>query len=345
MQIIDLPSTLFAPPNLSRTALAQQLWESAEHVSDAYVTATRTEYRPVGTREILQAMLPIVQGHLSTKIWPTSTWSRVSTHGATLLPHTDQEGLDWAVSIVLDADMPWALEGLIDGEWQSFMPTETQGILTPVQEVSHRRQPFQGQRHVTLLLHYTEDQNRAWNEGQTRSAQSQASEKTDSETQTYLGLTPAGYNQFGEPLWINAKIALAKLGFENLPEKIGISRSTSVLEKAWRGLHEGNWDWPYSDRDIPTWAELVEAERLAVLDSRKEDTKKVLTRVAQGQIDAVCRNDLGLILPGPHTSEQIAECDRLHARAQAIHDMIEEVSTEKQLFSIDLRDNSIWLTP
>ena len=112
--------------------------------------------------------------------------------------------------------------------------------------------------------------------------------------------------------------------------------------KAWRGLHVGNWEWPYPGGAIPTWEALVEAERLAVLDSIKSDAAQVLVRIAQGRVDAVCKNAIGLILPGQHTAAQIAECGRLHARVTEILAEIMAAENEAAVFAIDPRDDALW---
>ena len=160
----------------------------------------------------------------------------------------------------------------------------------------------------------------------------------------YISLTSAGYNERGEPLWLNAKLALAQLGFESPPDYIGISPSYQVLEKAWTGLIAERWAWPYPGQNIPTWVELVEAERLAVLDSTKRDAIRSLIREGQRRVDMTCQDDLGIVLPGQHTPEQIAKCNRLHARIVALRDSISTSRTEGELFSINVRDESLWET-
>ena len=138
--------------------------------------------------------------------------------------------------------------------------------------------------------------------------------------------------------WINSELAIKHLGFENPPKYIFISRSNQILRKAWDA---DVWHWPY-DEPKPTWEELVEAERLAMLDRLKTDAASTLVRFAQQRIDAVCKNELGLTLPGQHTAEQIAECGRLHVRVTEIHAEIMAAENEAAVLAIDLRDDVLW---
>lgn len=157
-----------------------------------------------------------------------------------------------------------------------------------------------------------------------------------------IRLTADGYNQFGEHLWINAALALGELGFDNPPKMIGISPSHQILEKAWEGLIRGRWDWAYGETDIPTWPEMVAAEGRAVLKLQKQDRVEHVTRLAQQRIDEVCKNEDGLILPGTHTPEQIAECERIRTAAKVIQTTVEAATTEAVLLAIDLTADDLW---
>lgn len=164
IQPIEIPADLFGSVSLAREPLARALFASAQVVPDAFVTETRSEYNPAGTKPLLMAMLPCVQAIAGKNIYPVCTFSRVSAHGATLLAHTDRPGLHWTVSMCLDADAPWPLEGQVDGEWKSVTPTPQHAVLTHGISTPHRKQVFSGQRHVTLLLHYAEDVRYAWDQ-------------------------------------------------------------------------------------------------------------------------------------------------------------------------------------
>ena len=162
------------------------------------------------------------------------------------------------------------------------------------------------------------------------------------------GLSEAGYNVHGEPLWINAKIALAQLGFNNPPDYIGISRSNQILEKAWRGMHSGVWHWPYPGEVIPTWEALVEAERLAILDLQKSVTLEFLRynaahRITRDAYDAHDRDDeRDIRLRGDQTPAQDTERDRLRTKYREIRDMLNAQATEEELFAINLKDDKLW---
>lgn len=127
-------------------------------MEDAYVKHTDNLFDPSPARRLLGAMLASVEEACGRELAPEVTFARVYRRGAVLLPHADRAGLDWTVSIVLEADEPWALKADIGGETQTLTSiTLTQGVLCNGGEVTHwRDEPYEGESCIVLLLHYRE---------------------------------------------------------------------------------------------------------------------------------------------------------------------------------------------
>ena len=147
-----------------------------------------------------------------------------------------------------------------------------------------------------------------------------------------------------ENKWINVNIALNYMGRDAV-KFIGISQSNSVLEKAWN--YWGPIQYPI---DTPTWLELVEAERLAMLDSFKQESTRSLRFICQRRITKAYgadsfNDEIATRTRGDSTPEQDAERERLRAKYREIKATLLSQSTERELLSIDLDANSLWASP
>lgn len=154
----------------------------------------------------------------------------------------------------------------------------------------------------------------------------------------------ASYNQFGEPLWINARIALARLGYDP-PDKIGPHSANQILDDMWLQYAPQQFG-----ENAPTWDELVEAERLVLLDDAKERRIKRLRRVTSDRITAaygaVDRDDeLNIRLRLAHTLAQDEERERIVAKYKEIRDMINGKKTESGIHEIDFDSEDLWTAP
>ena len=143
--------------------------------------------------------------------------------------------------------------------------------------------------------------------------------------------------------WLNARLALAELGFDPPLEWVFITPANQVLRKAWES---DAWHWPY-DRAKPSWLKMLAAERRALLKHRKADRLQALRGEGQRRITAAYgaatfEEETALRLRGENAPQQDAERERLRGRYRALKARVEATSTEAQLLAIDVRDQALW---
>jgi len=141
--------------------LVSQWVDAAEpNGQNGYTLHTTGVYNPPGSRAWLLGALPAACRAVGRTVYPVSTYLRIYATGAVLREHTDRSGLDWAVSITLESDVPWPLEvscGCCD-KWREALPGPTTGILVNSGKVPHRRSsPYPGERNVTLVMFYADE--------------------------------------------------------------------------------------------------------------------------------------------------------------------------------------------
>ena len=107
---------------------------------------------------MLTDLMPQFEEAAMAKLAPNCTFLSVYRRGATLRAHTDREGLDWTVSVMLRADAPWSLEAIAEnGDWESFPTDVNSALLLNGSKVRHGRfNPYRGDECAALLLHYHE---------------------------------------------------------------------------------------------------------------------------------------------------------------------------------------------
>ena len=134
-----------------RAALQDTLGKDAVALSDDYTTLTHGAFNLKGSRPVLDRMLPAVQAHAGVPLRAESTFGRMSQQGAVLKSHTDRPGLDWTVTLPLDArsaEWPFIVEG------EPFRASMGQGILIDGRHRAHGRGPCPLGPSYWLLLHY-----------------------------------------------------------------------------------------------------------------------------------------------------------------------------------------------
>lgn len=162
-------------------------------------------------------------------------------------------------------------------------------------------------------------------------------------------MTTNGYNNNGDPIWVNIYIALGELG-NHIPKSVGISPPNEILEKAWdfygRRIYEG------SDTPMPTWTELVDAQDAYLLRTRKADTvtslraegKRRITVDAYGatSFDDELADRFRKFLNGDDTKAEDAERERLRAKYREIRDTINAAADEAAVLAINFRGDALW---
>ena len=156
MTPVELPESVF-PRSLADSLAASLPSQCRESQDSEYVTNTRSLANPPGTRPLLIDALPHVEAAAGLSLYPVCTFLREYGERAELKEHCDREGLDWTVSLTLESDVEWPLEVLEeDGEWTGLAPWGSRGVLVAGRTVRHRRRVYNGNRNLTLLLHYAE---------------------------------------------------------------------------------------------------------------------------------------------------------------------------------------------
>ena len=139
-------------------ALIRAIMAAPVDVSDDYIHGMMGTYCPAGGQYLLDALRARVQRAVgTTKIYPSSTFGRIAVEGSCLDEHRDRTGLDWAVSITLSADRMWSLQALEGDSWVDNFTAVGFGLLVNSSQVLHRRLPYEGKRHLSIFVHYTED--------------------------------------------------------------------------------------------------------------------------------------------------------------------------------------------
>ena len=148
-------------PKFDRQALIDLLDSSGiRNQDDHHSPRTAGLYKPQIGERLLDDMFVAVQSQVPRPIYRCCSFARRAWNGAMLREHTDRAGLDWTVSINVQTDREWAIEVMLDSEWQSFVSAPDTGMLVNSGVLRHRRQAFEGNNAYQLFLHYTENPHR-----------------------------------------------------------------------------------------------------------------------------------------------------------------------------------------
>ena len=101
---------------------------------------------------LLEDLTPKVAQFLECELFPTYSYYRVYTKGATLAKHTDRPACE--VSMTLCLDGAWPI--FMDGEEVHQNPGD--GCLYKGIEVLHWREPLENDTHTQLFLHWSTDE-------------------------------------------------------------------------------------------------------------------------------------------------------------------------------------------
>ena len=160
----------------------------------------------------------------------------------------------------------------------------------------------------------------------------------------YVKLSPAGYNMKGKPIFLNATVALERLGY-HVPKTIGFTPSDRILETTWNTWAPRNFP-----NGHPTWEQLVQAQSEYSLGSLKSNAAEVLRLECRRRITLNYTNgasedvaeEMFIRQLNEQTPEQDTERERLKAKYHEIRGMIDNSLTEIDITSIDYRGDAIW---
>jgi hypothetical protein len=105
--------------------------------------------------EILCEKTPVVSDIIGEYVLPAYTYARVYKNGCQLTPHKDRASCEISLSVHLDGDKEWALS-LTDRkeEQQNFIMKPGDAVLYLGKEFLHWRDPYDGEYHAQIFLHY-----------------------------------------------------------------------------------------------------------------------------------------------------------------------------------------------
>ena len=163
-------------------------------------------------------------------------------------------------------------------------------------------------------------------------------------------MTPKGYDSNGNPIWLNVTLALEHIG-HHMPKSVGISPPNQILEKAW------NYWGPriyFGRKDaMPTWDEMLEAQRNSILDTKKSEIIELLReegerRITLNYTDGESEDfneEWKIRLRNDATEAHHEERERLRGRYREVKKKITASKTEETLLSVDIKDDKLWEKP
>lgn len=111
-------------------------------------------YGDLLTETLVGQKQPIVEAAVGHPLWPSYSYVRLHYKHATLPPHTDREASELAVSVNIGGDHIWPLCFKRGDEELSVTLEVGDGVVYRGRDLSHWRQPYQGEVHVQCILFY-----------------------------------------------------------------------------------------------------------------------------------------------------------------------------------------------
>jgi hypothetical protein len=106
---------------------------------------------------LLESLEPLVQRRTGLDLVPTCSYTRVYRPGAELVRHTDRESCEVSATVTVDAHAaaPWPLWlERPDGQAVAIPMQPGDAVVYLGRERPHWREPFEGEWHVQVFLHY-----------------------------------------------------------------------------------------------------------------------------------------------------------------------------------------------
>lgn len=116
-------------------------------------TALRLRVDPL-TETLLVQSRTAVEQIVGSELWPSYSYLRLHTRGATMAMHTDRRASELAVSINVGGDRPWPLWLRTQGQDLGIAPEVGDGILYRGREIPHWRDAYEGELQVQCMLFY-----------------------------------------------------------------------------------------------------------------------------------------------------------------------------------------------
>lgn len=124
---------------------------------DPQVEAGYSAYGVNASEALMQYLLPFMERHTGHKLFPTYSYGRVYLKGATLAKHRDRPSCEISQSVMIgqSGNMPWPLyfESLT-GKTVALTLEPGDLVIYKGMDLTHWREPFQGEQQLQLFLHY-----------------------------------------------------------------------------------------------------------------------------------------------------------------------------------------------
>ncbi len=135
----------------------QILYNARRLKIDPQVGAGYSAFGVDAAESLMQMLLPFVEIQTGAKLWPTYSFGRIYAKGASLGRHTDRPSCEVSVSatIAQSGKESWPLNLVsLTGKKVAadLMPGDV--LLYKGIEVTHWREPFEGETQLQLFLHY-----------------------------------------------------------------------------------------------------------------------------------------------------------------------------------------------
>lgn len=141
-------------------AYATHYAKEGHAISDRLVPGTPAGYGHPCMERVLLQLVPTIEAGTGRKVFPTYSYFRVYRRGDVLPPHKDRPSCEISFSLCLGytgaSDWPLRLQTVDGPEAASLAPGD--GVLYKGIEMTHWREPFEGESAVQVFLHYV-DQN------------------------------------------------------------------------------------------------------------------------------------------------------------------------------------------
>jgi hypothetical protein len=126
---------------------------------DDWLPETPSSYGDPLMERLLETLRPSVEAATGLKLLPSYSYFRVYKSRDPLRPHKDRPACEISVSVLLGArgGVPWPLELETPHGQMRVLQRPGDGLIYRGSELTHWRDPFEGEHHAQLFLHYVNE--------------------------------------------------------------------------------------------------------------------------------------------------------------------------------------------
>lgn len=121
---------------------------------DARVADAKRLYADLVTETLLKQKHPEIQQLLGEAVWPSYSYLRLHSRGASMPIHTDRDGSEIGVSICIDTDVDWPLWFRTSQGDSPVVMKPGDAVVYEGRKLPHWRETYEGSRQVQCMLFY-----------------------------------------------------------------------------------------------------------------------------------------------------------------------------------------------